>query len=366
MNPITYYQKQCDTGLISADQQQLAVLQFLQRIHIELMQENQKRNRLLGSLRKPRLVQGLYLWGGVGIGKTFLMDCFYHTLPFPNKLRMHFHSFMQMIHRELRAHQGKKNPLQEIARKLAKSALVICFDEFFVTDIADAMLLARLFKALFSHGVCLVATSNTHPDGLYKNGLQRALFLPAIAMLKEHTHVLHVPTTTDYRLRQLNNAGVFYTPNDELANENMEKCFALLADGAVASHAAIKICGRFIPVRKHTQDLVWFDFEKICTVPRSQHDYLEIAEQFSTVFISDIPKIPANANNMINLFIRMVDVFYDARVRLVFSAAAPISEIYTHGYMATDYIRTCSRLVEMQSENYFTKKQIITKKINLS
>ncbi len=358
MTPIDYYHQQCAAGLISEDQHQISALQYLQQIHAELLLEQKKRSSLLGRMRKPRLVPGLYMWGGVGIGKTFLMDCFYHSLPFPNKMRMHFHTFMQMVHCELREHQGKQNPLEVIAAKLAKKAMLICFDEFFVSDITDAMLLARLFKALFSQGVCLVATSNAHPDDLYKKGLQRQLFLPAIAMLKEKTTVLHVPAAIDYRLRQLKNAGVFYTPNDDNASENMEKCFAILAENTLVRCEPLEICGRLIQIKKQAGDIVWFDFDKICTVPRSQNDYLKIAGKFNTVFISDIPRIPSSANNMINLFIRLVDVFYDARVRLVFSAAAPIGEIYTHGYMATDYMRTCSRLIEMQSESYFMKRHV--------
>jgi len=302
------------------------------------------------------LVQGLYIWGGVGIGKTFLLDCFYHCLPFKEKMRMHFHPFMQMIHQELKAHQGEKNPLQIIANKLAKKTSVLCFDEFFVTDITDAMILARLFDALFAQGVCLIATSNTKPDDLYKNGLQRPLFLPAIALLKQNTTVLHVPTSIDYRLRHLKKSGVFYTPDDAMAEENMEKSFALLANGAEIDDEPIEILGRVIPIRKKTRDIIWFDFDVICRVPRSQQDYLAIAKKYNTVFITHIPVISPHAKDMISLFIRLIDVFYDARIRVVFSAAETIKKIYTQGYLLADYTRTQSRLLEMQSESYFSKE----------
>lgn len=354
MTPIEYYQEQCKKGQIVEDIQQLKVLDYLQKIHGDLIREQRKRVKFFSALRKPKLIQGLYIWGGVGIGKTFLMDCFYHCLPFPEKKRQHFHQFMQWIHQQLKLHQGKKDPIEVIAKELASNTLVLCFDELFVTDITDAMLLGRLFKALFSRGVCLVATSNAMPDDLYKNGLQRKQFLPAIALLKQHTTVIHVPTITDYRLRHLKEAGVFYTPNDQEAREKMEKSFALLAHNKVVHYGSIEIHGRLVSIKKRADDIIWFDFDVICSVPRSQHDYLAIAENYRTVFISNIPIIPPNAKNMISLFIRLVDVFYDARVRLIFSAEKPVDQIYEHGYLSSDYQRTRSRLLEMQSESYFS------------
>jgi cell division protein ZapE len=354
MTPLDYYHEQCRLGVVVEDQQQLLALQHFQKLHSNLIHEHQKRKKILSVLRKPRLVHGLYIWGGVGIGKTFLMDCFYHCVPFKGKLRMHFHQFMRFVHHELKLHQGEKDPLQIIARKLAKKYMLLCFDEFFVTDIADAMILARMLRALLAQGLCLVATSNVMPDDLYKKGLQRQLFLPAIEMLKHHTTVVHVPTTVDYRLRHLRNAGVFYTPNDQAAHENMEKTFFVLVNGKSVRHDAVEICGRKIPVVKEADDTIWFDFNVICKVPRSQHDYLEIAKQYRTVFVSNIPVIPPDARDMVTLLIRMVDVFYDAHVRLVISAAEPVDKIYPQGYMLFEYNRACSRLLEMQSELYFS------------
>lgn len=358
MTPIEHYQEQLRKGFITEDPQQLKVLEQLQSLYEALIQEQRKRARRIHFFRKPRLVRGMYIWGGVGIGKTFMMDCFYNSLPFKEKMRMHFHSFMRMIHQQLRIHQGEKNPLQVIARNIAKQHLVLCFDELYVNDIADAMILARLFSALFSHGVCLVATSNSMPDDLYKKGLQRKLFLPAIELIKEHTHVVHVSTVSDYRLRYLKDAGVFYTPNDELAENKMEKLFSILSSNQPVFYEPIEISDRRIPIRKQSEDVVWFDFQVICNIPRSQQDYLAIAEHYETVFISDFVPLPSHANDRISLLIRMIDVFYDARVRLVFSSATTVDQLYTEGRMLADFARACSRLIEMQSANYFSVKHI--------
>lgn len=353
MTPIDFYQQQCDQGLILKDQLQLQVLEEIQEIYKDLLLENDKRSGMLSAFRKPKLVKGLYLWGGVGIGKTFLLDCLFHCLPFPNKSRMHFHQFMRFVHRELKLYQGKTDPLKYIAKDIAKQNLILCFDEFVVTDIVDAMLLARLFKLLFSYGVCLVTTSNTMPDDLYKNGLQRQSFLPMIALLKQNTRVMHILGKIDYRVRHLRSAGVFYMPNDEAARRNMEKSFSVLTNGIEADNQPIELCGRFIQIVKQAGDTIWFEFNKICAVPRSQQDYLAIAEIYKTVFISNIPHITSDQNNAINLFIRMVDVFYDQRVKLIISAEVIIDDIYNEGYMATDFKRTRSRLCEMQTEQYF-------------
>lgn len=353
MTPLEYYQDQCAKGAISADPEQLAALQYLQRIYENLLTEYKKRQNILAFLRKPQMVKGLYLWGGVGIGKTFLMDCFYSCIPFPHKMRMHFHQFMQVIHQELKKYQGKKDPLQLIAKDIARKTMLLCFDELFVSDITDAMLLGRLFRALYNNGVCLVTTSNVPPDDLYKNGLQREQFLPAIALLKENTDVIHIPTAVDYRLRHLKEAGVFYSPLDDAARISMEKSFVALAGDHPVSTKPVMILDRPIKIKKRAGDVVWFEFKDICTVPRSQNDYLVIAKEFSAVLISDVPVIPPNAKDMICLFISMVDVFYDARTRLVISAAEPVAEIYSRGYMILEFTRTHSRLLEMQSTDYF-------------
>ncbi len=354
MTPSEYYQDQVQKGLIVEDPEQLIAMQHFQRVYDDLILENKKRENPLAIFRKPKLIKGLYLWGSVGIGKTFLMDCFFNFLPFPKKMRMHFHAFMQRIHNLLTQHQGEKDPLQVIAKELAQQTNVLCFDEFYVSDITDAMLLGRLLKALFAEGVCLVTTSNSKPDDLYKNGLQRSQFLPAIALLKKETDVLHIPTKVDYRMRHLKEAGVFYTPLDEKAKFNMEKSFETLTEGYEVSTTPITIYGREIKVIKKAGNVVWFDFPDICHVPRSQKDYLAIAKEFRTVFISNIPIIDEHEKDTICLFISLIDVLYDARVRLVFSAAESVELLYNRGFKILEYTRTHSRLSEMQSTDYFT------------
>lgn len=357
MTPLDYYDEQCKTGAIIEDQQQLVVLQSLQRVFNELIVEHKKRFTLSAIFRRPHLIKGLYMWGGVGVGKTFLMDCFFHCLPFDQKKRMHFHQFMQRIHQDLTRHQGESDPLQAIAAELAKETLVLCFDEFYVSDIADAMILGGLLKALFAKGVCFVGTSNIAPDELYQHGLQRLQFLPAIALLKESTEVIHIKSTVDYRLRHLQEAGVFFTPLGKAADENMQKTFTLLAKGQPFSTSPVIINERPIRVKKQAGELIWFDFKEICTVPRSQNDYLVLAEKFHTVFISDIPIIPANEKDTICLFVCLIDVLYDARIKVVISAAEPVADIYSKGFMVLEYTRTHSRLLEMQSRDYFSGEE---------
>lgn len=353
MTPIDYYNDSLKKGLIQSDVEQVKVLDRLQKVYDCLIIEQKKRFGWCSFLHKNNVVQGLYVWGGVGIGKTFMMDCFYHALPFKQKMRMHFHMFMQRVHDELRKHQGEMDPLQTIASEIASQTLVICFDEFYVSDIADAMLLGRLFKALFAKGVCLVATSNIEPDDLYKNGLQRLQFLPAIALIKANTDTVHITSHMDYRLRHLKEAGVFYAPLGPSSDEKMQKAFDLLTLGYKIETSPVNINGRLIQIKKQANHVIWFDFNDICSIPRSQHDYLEIANVYKTVFISDIPIIPETASDTIRLFVNLIDVLYDARVKLVISAAESVPELYSRGHMTLEYARTHSRLVEMQSQEYF-------------
>jgi cell division protein ZapE len=356
MTPSEYYQEHCRNGRIIADAEQLKIIKKLEHLYAQLVIEHHKRSSWAHVFRHNRLIKGIYLWGGVGVGKTFLMDCFYHTVPFKQKLRMHFHQFLQKIHHDLTMHQGELDPLQVIAKEIAQQTQVICFDEFFITDITDAMLLGRLLKALFSNKVCLVTTSNTSPDDLYQYGIQRLQFLPAIAMIKENTQVIHLPSKSDYRLRHLCEAGVFYTPLDQAAFDNMEKTFSVLTEGTIVDELPLHIHGRWIPIKKKSSQTIWFEFADICNVPRSQQDYLTIAEQFKTVFISNIPVISSDAKDQICLFINLVDVFYDAKVRLVLSSAESIPELYHRGHHTIlEYERTHSRLLEMQSTDYFIR-----------
>ncbi|MCC2667479.1 MAG: zapE [Gammaproteobacteria bacterium] len=353
MTPLDYYEEQCKKGVVVEDPDQLAALKSLQRTYHELILYHKKRTSFLALFHRPQAVKGVYLWGGVGIGKTFILDCFFNCLPFKQKKRMHFHQFMQRIHHDLTIHQGKSDPLRVIAAILAKEAMVICFDEFFVSDITDAMILGRLQKALFAEGVCFVATSNIVPDLLYQYGLQRSQFLSAIDLLKQNTEVVNIKSTVDYRLRHLKTAGIFYSPLDKTAEENMEKAFCLFTKNQPFSTDPIVINERSIHIKKQAGDVIWFDFKEICHVPRSQNDYLVIAKHYKTVFISDIPVILPHEKDIICLFVCLVDVLYDARIKLVISAAEPVADIYSRGFMILEYTRTHSRLLEMQSQDYF-------------
>lgn len=353
MTPQQDYNGKVKNGAIVGDDEQLTVIKQLDDIYHRLLVEHKRRKSFFAFLCKHKSVRGMYLCGGVGIGKTMMMDCFYQAIPFENKMRMHFHQFMRMVHKELKKYQGKKNPVSLIANDLAKKYMLICFDEFFVTDITDAMLLARLLEALFANGVTLVATSNVMPDDLYRRGLQRDQFLPAIDLIKHHCAVWHIPATNDYRMRHLSHAGVFFVPNDAEAAMEMQKSFDILAQGEKVSFEAISVCGRDIPVIKVSDSVVWFDFSVICLPPRSQHDYLEIAERYNTVFISNITSMSSQANDRISLFIKLIDVFYDTHTRLVISAEDTVDELYKHGRMIFEYTRVCSRLGEMQSDHYF-------------
>ncbi|HEY7885078.1 MAG TPA: cell division protein ZapE, partial [Cellvibrionaceae bacterium] len=278
-------------------------------------------------------VKGLYFWGGVGRGKTYLMDNFYESLPFERKLRVHFHRFMRRVHGDLKRLAGTKNPLEQVAAGIATEARVICFDEFFVSDIGDAMILATLLDGLFRRGVTLVATSNIPPDGLYKDGLQRARFLPAIALLQQHTQVVNVDGGVDYRLRALAQAELYYTPLDERADAALGEAFARLCPpGAeVRRKVALEVEGRPIEALQVADDVVWFDFAALCDGPRSQNDYIELAREFHAVLISAVPVFTADRDDQARRFINLVDEFYDRQVKLVLSAAAPLQQLYGGG-----------------------------------
>lgn len=303
-------------------------------------------------------VKGLYFWGGVGRGKTYLMDVFYDALPFEQKMRTHFHRFMRRIHHELGLLGEQVNPLEQVADVIAREARVICFDEFFVTDITDAMILAGLLEALFDRGVTLVATSNIEPQGLYRDGLQRARFLPAIDLLLRHTQVVNVDGGVDYRLRALQQAALFYTPLDSDAERAMSECFLRLAPDAqsISCNTVLSIEGRSILARQLADDVVWFDFDAVCDGPRSQRDYIEIAKEYHAVLVSNVPLLGATSDDQARRFIYLVDEFYDRNVKLVLSAAAPIVGMYhQQGRLAFEFERTQSRLLEMQSEHYLAQ-----------
>ena len=349
MSLFAYYQELCDAGRILADNEQLRVLHELQPVYDQLVAADQKSRSLLSKLRRTKLIKGVYLFGGVGIGKTFLMDCFYECLPLKMKKRYHFHAFMSMIHSALTNHQHIKNPLTVIAKEMARHCRVLCLDEFIVTDIVDAMLLARLLQALFAEGVCLVATSNTAPDDLYKGGLQRVSFLPAIHLLKQHTNAVCVEIEQDYREQIAAKKNASHSVSDYAQQKKIEQLFLQIAQNNIVHELPIRIHHRWIKIRKSTSHAVWFDFDVICNRPRSQHDYLEIVKLYQTIFVSDIPKISPHDKNTLALFIRFVDVIYDAKINFIFSSNVPLQQLFDCADYPAEYARTCSRLKEMHA-----------------
>ncbi|QNI04732.1 AFG1 family ATPase [Halomonas sp. SH5A2] len=297
-------------------------------------------------------VQGLYFWGGVGRGKTYLVDTFYESLPFADKMRTHFHRFMQRVHNELTHYKGEKNPLTLVASKFASEARVICFDEFFVKDITDAMILANLLEALFERGVVLVATSNIVPDDLYKDGLQRARFLPAIDLLNRHCQVVNVDSGVDYRLRALERAEIFHSPLDDAAEKELARSFREIAGHAGEEDAPLEINQRVLTTRRLHDDIAWFEFAELCDGPRSQNDYIELAREFHTIIVSNVPAMRGADDDQARRFINMVDEFYDRGVKVLMSAEAPVESLYHGGKLTFEYQRTLSRLQEMQSHDY--------------
>ncbi len=313
---------------------------------------------LLGNTPAPALISGLYLWGGVGRGKTHLVDLFHDCLPFREKTRLHFHSFMHRIHRELKSLKKIHHPLRHVARGLAREARVLCLDEFHVADITDAMLLGNLLRALFDQGVTLVATSNEAPDLLYWGGLQRERFLPAIRLIKTHTRVVHMDNDTDYRLRALEQAEIYHAPLDAAAEESLRRGFDSVAPEAGAACGAVEIEGRMIPTVLHADGVAWFEFEALCGGPRSAADYIEIARCFQTVLLANVPRMDDRHNDAARRFIHLVDEFYDHGVKLIISAAAQPETLYTGERLTKLFERTKSRLVEMQSKEYLTREHL--------
>jgi len=310
--------------------------------------------RIRGEAAEPEI--GLYLWGGVGRGKTYLVDNFFDSLPCERKIRVHFHRFMQRVHSELTALEGEKNPLEAVADRLAAEAVVICFDEFFVTDIADAMILGGLMEALFERGVTLVATSNIVPSRLYENGLQRQRFLPAIALVEKYTTVVNLDTDVDYRLRTLEQSELYHYPLDEGADESLRACFDGLAPEHGKHWERVQINGRYLSTRCVAEGVIWFDFAELCDGPRSQNDYIEIARIYHAVLISGVPTLGVDTDDQARRFVNLVDEFYDRHVKLIISAEQPLLGLYQGGRLAFEFQRTLSRLQEMQSHEYLARE----------
>ncbi|MXR67764.1 cell division protein ZapE [Shewanella sp. JBTF-M18] len=364
LTPWQHYQADLQRDDFSYDPAQEQAVKALQRVFDELIAAQQKPKgmaKLLGFLAKPApSVQGLYLWGGVGRGKTYLMDTFYDALPGERKLRAHFHRFMHQIHLDLDGLKGQRDPLLIIAKRMAERYQVICFDEFFVSDITDAMLLGTLFQALFSEGVALVATSNIIPDELYRNGLQRARFLPAIALINKHCQVLNVDSGIDYRLRTLEQAEIYHYPLDPQADKNLLGYFQQLAPESEVSHEAIDVDGREIAIRQQAQGVLLIDFRDLCDGPRSQRDYMELACLYHTVLLSGVEQMGSQStgDDIARRFLAMVDEFYERHVKLIISAEVALEEIYTQGLLSFEFRRCRSRLTEMQSHDYLALEHL--------
>lgn len=337
---------------IEADAAQQAAALRLQRFYDELVAFKAARRTPLRKLFvHPRLPRGVWFWGGVGRGKSFLMDCFFAAVPYRRKRRVHFHAFMREIHERLQARKDEADPLAKVAAQVAKETRLMCFDEFHVSDIADAMILGRLMEKLFDAGVVFCITSNYPPDGLYPNGLHRERLLPAIALLKEKLDVIEIDAGIDYRLRALEAAPVFLLPEDGEAATRLMRIFSQVAHGA-GHDRPLRVLGRELAVVHRAPGVVWFDFAVLCGGPRSQNDYLEIAHNFHTVFVSGVPRMGPEMANEARRFTWLVDVLYDHRVKLVIAAAVPAEELYVAGPQAHEFARTVSRLVEMRSHAY--------------
>jgi cell division protein ZapE len=335
-----------------ADAAQLHAITALERCEAEWADyKTRRRNALTKLLRRPRIPRGVYMYGGVGRGKSFLMDCFFQAVPLQRKTRLHFHEFMREVHRELQDLKGTADPLDELGRRIARRFRLICFDEFHVADVTDAMILHRLLQALFDNRVSIIATSNFHPDELYPNGLHRDRILPAIALLKAHLEVVNVDAGTDYRQQTLQQVAMYHCPLGEQAERDMEATFERLAE-ARDEDAVMQIEHRSLRAVRRAGGVVWFDFRTLCGGPRSQNDYLEIASRFHTVLLSNVPHMPPRLASEARRFTWLVDVLYDRRVKLILSAAVPPEQLYTDGPLAHEFPRTVSRLHEMQSAEF--------------
>ena len=343
-----------------ADAAQLAAAEALQALYTQLLTFKVDRgSKLKRLLSLPELPKGVYFWGGVGRGKSFLMDCFYSAVPYRRKKRIHFHAFMQRIHRDLDQYKGESDPLQKVAEQISKEVRLLCFDEFHVSDIADAMILGRLLEALFARGVVMVMTSNYPPDSLYPGGLHRDSFLPTIALIKQQLNVFEVEAGVDYRQRVLEQGDLFMYPDDAAAEQKMHEYFRLVTgESGKKGEGHILVLGRDIPTLCRGNGVIWFDFRDLCGGPRSQNDYLEIARNHHTVLLCHIPRMTQHQSSEARRFTWLVDVFYDHKVKLIATAQCAADALYTEGTQAAEFQRTVSRLTEMNSREYLALPHI--------
>lgn len=360
--PLQRYQRDLQREGFTADAAQQNAVHHLQRLFDELSSPPTPQGYFAKLrqkfTRETKLIKGLYFWGGVGRGKTYLVDSFYDCLPNEHKQRVHFHRFMQQVHQELRGLPDVENPLIIVAERIATQTKVLCLDEFHVADITDAMLLGGLLKALFERGITLVTTSNVVPNELYKNGLQRDRFLPAIALLQECTEVINVDSGTDYRLRVLEQAEIYHSPLDAQAERNLYDSFLSLAPDEILEKHVLEISGRQIKTRRCADGIVWFDFLALCDVPRAVADYIELAQCFNTVLLSNIPQLQERDNDKALRLINLIDEFYDRNVKLIISAATTPEALYQGNRHAFAFRRTISRLQEMGSHAYLERPHL--------
>ena len=354
MKTIEFYQQELKTRGYQSDPAQLRAVERLQQCEDEwIAYKDIRSSKLKKKLFKPTLPRGLYLWGGVGRGKSFLMDCFYAASPLEKKIRIHFHEFMREVHRELHELSGLADPLDELSKRIANRYRLICFDEFHINDIADAMILYRLLSALFADRVQFVMTSNYRPDQLYPNGLHRDRLLPAIKLLEEKLDVLNVDAGNDYRRVQMAQVEAYLTPINAETQTILGQMFqTLIGNQKEKPKPVLYIESRELRPLHMADGVVWFDFNTLCCGPRSQNDYLELANQFHTVILSGVPYMPPRMTNEARRFIWLIDVLYDHKIKLIMSAEVAAPDLYTEGQITAEFSRTVSRLIEMQSRDY--------------
>jgi cell division protein ZapE len=350
-----------------ADASQAAAVDLLEDLYQRLIAQDRDEQRSTKRLRAKLPIkilrarsrepeQGLYFWGGVGRGKTYLVDTFFEALPIQRKLRVHFHRFMQRVHDDLTSLAGEKNPLEQVAANISKEARVICFDEFFVSDIADAMLLGGLMQELFGRGVTLVATSNIEPAELYKDGLQRARFIPAIALIERYTRVVNIDSGVDYRLRTLEKAELWHAPLDRAANKALETNFSALANGIAPEASEIDINHRLVRAVSAVEGILWVTFDELCRKPRSASDFIELGRIYQTVLLEGVRVMGGGEEDVARRFINLIDEFYDRNVKVIVTAEAAPEGLYQGTRLQFEYQRTMSRLLEMQSREYLARE----------
>ncbi|TDR74348.1 cell division protein ZapE [Photobacterium lutimaris] len=364
MTPQQQYQHDLECSDFVADPAQAMAVRHLDDLYHRLLEPRPIADRSWVDrlMRRPAKstapVKGLYFWGGVGRGKTYLVDTFFECLPTERKIRVHFHRFMHRVHHEMKQLEQQVDPLEVVAERFCAETDIICFDEFFVSDITDAMILGTLFEALFRRGITLVATSNIPPDELYRNGLQRARFLPAIELINSHCEVVNVDSGIDYRLRTLEQAEIYHFPLDAQAEHNMQHYFEQLAAGEHRTGGTIEVNNRALPIRHEGKGVIHFDFSTLCQTARSQSDYMELSQVYHTVLMSGVTQMQEDDSDTARRFIALIDEFYERNVKLIISAEVDLVQLYRGERLAFEFKRCCSRLIEMQSHDYLASAHI--------